>query len=94
TTPITISAQANDRFVEVNVADCGPGIPPESRALVFEGFVQLHNEHRNGHNISKGVGLGLTICKGIVEAQGGQIWVQDKPLPGATISFTLPIQKA
>ncbi len=86
-TTITISVQSDGEVVEVSIADEGSGIPPQDRRRVFEAFRQLENDaaHR-----TKGAGLGLAICKGIVEAHGGRIWVQDRPGPGAVISFTLP----
>ena len=86
-TTITLSVHSDGEAVQVDIADQGPGIPPRDRKRVFEAFRQLENDaaHR-----AKGAGLGLAICKGIVEAHGGRIWVQDRPGPGAVISFTLP----
>lgn len=82
-TPITISARQHGEWVEFQVVDQGAGIPPEKRDAVFEAFFQLEAS-------KKGVGLGLAICKGIVEAHGGHIWIVDAP-PGTTVAFTLPI---
>jgi signal transduction histidine kinase len=75
-------------MVQVNVADHGPGIPPQDRERVFEAFRQLEN---GTGNRTKGAGLGLAICKGLIEAQNGKIWIQGRLAPGAVISFTLPI---
>ncbi len=81
---ITLSAcRGSDGTVRVEVSDEGPGIPPEARDLVFEAFRQIE---RDG---SQGAGLGLAICKGLIEAHGGRIWVVDDPPPGATLAFTL-----
>jgi PAS domain S-box-containing protein len=86
-TEIRISAQQDDGFIQINVIDQGPGIPPEERSDVFEAFRQIKDQ---GANYKKGAGLGLAICKGLVEAHGGKIWIQDTT-EGTTISFTLPI---
>jgi PAS domain S-box-containing protein len=83
-TPIILSARQQGAWVEFRVTDSGKGIPPDKRESVFEAFYQLQSG-------KKGVGLGLAICKGIVEAHGGRIWVEDTPQPGTTIVFTLPI---
>jgi PAS domain S-box-containing protein len=81
---ITLRARrGSDGTVRVDVSDEGPGIPPEARELVFEAFRQIE---RGG---SQGAGLGLAICKGLIEAHGGHIWVVDDPPPGATLAFTL-----
>jgi PAS domain S-box-containing protein len=86
-TEIRISAQPDGDFLQINVTDRGPGIPSEDRELVFEAFRQVESR---GANYKKGAGLGLAICKGLVEAHGGRIWLQDTD-SGTTISFTLPI---
>ncbi|HLP80426.1 MAG TPA: ATP-binding protein, partial [Nitrosomonas sp.] len=70
--------------------DQGIGIPPEKRERIFEVFQQLENEPSL---YNKGAGLGLAICKGLIEAHRGRIWVQDRSEPGTTISFTLPIAR-
>lgn len=85
-TKITVAAHVEDGFVQVDVSDEGEGIPPEDHASVFEAFRQIHRRPSQ-----KGAGLGLAISKGLVEAHGGRIWIQEKPTPGTTISFTLPL---
>jgi PAS domain S-box-containing protein len=85
-TTIALTTTLEAHCVRVDVSDEGPGIAPEMHEAVFESFRQLE-----APGLSKGAGLGLAICKGLVEAQGGKIWVQDRPPPGATISFTLPL---
>jgi signal transduction histidine kinase len=82
------AGRAGDGFVRVDVADEGPGIPAEERAYVFEAF-RRGNDGRVRQ--TKGAGLGLAICKGLVEAHGGHIWLHESEQPGTTISFTLPI---
>lgn len=83
--PITIRAFSMQNFVQIEVSDEGLGIPLEHRMEVFEAFRQVE---RLTTNHDPGAGLGLAICKGIVEAHGGQIWVQDQD-KGTTVSFTL-----
>jgi PAS domain S-box-containing protein len=88
-TAITVVASAQEAgFVRVSVGDEGPGIAPEDRPFVFEAFRRGSDGHARQ---TKGAGLGLAICKGIVEAHGGRIWIEDHPGPGTTVSFTLPV---
>jgi two-component system sensor histidine kinase KdpD len=86
-TPIDVAAAAHDGAIEVEVADRGPGVPPEEAERVFEKFYRA----REG---TGGVGLGLTICRGIVSAHGGRIWVQSRPEGGASFRFELPLDPA
>ncbi|MHB8753126.1 MAG: sensor histidine kinase [Aggregatilineales bacterium] len=86
-TSITISAFRNGSELQVTVSDEGPGIPPEERVRIFEAFRQIEGSGRN----TKGAGLGLAICKGVVDAHGGKIWIAEKTTPGTVVSFTLPI---
>jgi two-component system sensor histidine kinase KdpD len=87
-TPIDVSAHAKGDEVEIEVADRGPGIDQRDRERVFDKFYRAR-EGEGG-----GVGLGLTICRGIVSAHGGRIWVDDRPGGGAVFRFTLPLEKA
>jgi CheY-like chemotaxis protein len=66
------------------VHDNGPGIPPEHRQSVFLPFKRLNPQH------VQGAGLGLAVCRKIVEGQGGRIWCEGPPEGGATLCFTLP----
>ncbi len=88
-THITVAARHYEggREVCMSVADEGPGIPAEARNYVFELFHQIDMPNRS---TLRGAGLGLAICKGIVEAHEGHIWVQEHSGPGATVSFTVP----
>jgi len=87
---ITISASVRGAFVQINVSDQGPGILPAEYKKVFEAFRRgVHMESSTAH----GAGLGLAICKGLVEAHGGRIWIKKKAPPGATICFTIPLVK-
>ncbi len=86
--PLEISARVVGDEAEVQVSDRGPGIDPEDAERVFEKFYRVR-EGEGG-----GAGLGLTICKGIVAAHGGRIWVADRQGGGATFTFTLPLGEA
>lgn len=90
-TEISISASVRGGFAQINVSDQGPGIPPVEQKRVFEAF-------RRGYDVEKGstqgAGLGLAICKGLVEAHGGRIWIKKKNTQGTTISFTIPLVSA
>lgn len=82
---ITISKEVNgdNKSIVISVIDRGSGIDPEIFPRLFSKF-----STRSNH----GTGLGLYICKNLVEAQGGRIWAQDnKDGPGATFSFSLPL---
>jgi PAS domain S-box-containing protein len=82
---IRLSATRCGDAVRVGVTDSGPGIPPEQVAHLFTRFWQADSGDR------RGIGLGLSIARAIVEAHGGQIWVESQPGAGATFYFTLPL---
>jgi two-component system sensor histidine kinase KdpD len=82
--PIRILATATDAQVTVEVADAGTGLPQGHEELVFEKFTRAAAD-------GPGAGLGLAICRGIVEAHGGHIWAQNLPEGGAAFLFTLPL---
>ena len=82
---VTVSAETEgDAWVRLAVADTGPGIPEEHRDRVFEHFHQVNPGDR------RGVGLGLSIARSIVEAHGGGIHIESEEGEGTTFSFTLP----
>lgn len=81
---ITLGASPLPGEVLFRVADTGAGIPPENLGRVFERFWQAKRAERQG------AGLGLPICKGIVERHGGRIWVESSPGVGTTFYFTIP----
>jgi PAS domain S-box-containing protein len=87
-TEINISASVRGGFLQININDQGPGIPPGEHKRVFRAFRRGANAENGA---GKGAGLGLAICKGLVEAQGGRIWIKKKTTPGATICFTVPL---
>ena len=90
-TTITISARrAADDTVAISVEDEGPGIPRHARELAFEKFYQA-DSNTNGSSRT-GIGMGLAIAKGIVEAHGGHIWIEDVTSGhGARVVFTVPV---
>jgi two-component system sensor histidine kinase KdpD len=84
--PLQIAARADGATVVVSVADRGPGIPGDLSDKIFEKFFRIP-ERRVG-----GAGLGLAICRGIIEAHGGRIWVEAREGGGSAFAFTLPIE--
>jgi two-component system sensor histidine kinase KdpD len=84
-TPVEIGAEGRANEVMVWVADRGPGLPPGEAERVFEKF------HRASAAPGAGVGLGLAICRGIVNAHGGRIWAESRAGGGAVFRFTIPI---
>jgi two-component system sensor histidine kinase KdpD len=83
--PIEVSAWARADDVTVEVADRGPGLPAGAERQIFERFVRDPAGRGTG-----GVGLGLTVCRGIVEAHGGRIWAEARPGGGLLFRFTVP----
>jgi two-component system sensor histidine kinase KdpD len=83
--PIELTARAEGNAVVVEVADRGPGLDPDDLERIFEKF------YRGKRPPGRGVGLGLAICRGFVEAHGGRIWAENRPGGGAAFRFVLPI---
>lgn len=86
-TGIELSATVSDHELVFEVADRGPGVPSGDEQRIFDKF------YRAGPAREGGVGLGLTICRGIIEAHGGRIWVEKRPGGGSVFRFTLPIEQ-
>jgi two-component system sensor histidine kinase KdpD len=91
--PIEISARVEGELVSVSVADRGPGIPPAKSERIFDKFYRVLDMQRNGTH-PRGSGLGLAVCRGLIEAHGGRIWVKNRASGGAVFSFTLPMGKS
>lgn len=87
--PIRVAASANGAgVVVIRVLDRGPGVAPELRDRIFERFVRGPASPGNANG---GMGLGLPIVRGLVEAQGGHVWLEDTPPgDGACFAFSLP----
>jgi PAS domain S-box-containing protein len=85
---IRVSARKDKKMVVAGVGDQGTGISPEDQDRLFELFERL-----DSGSSSKGLGLGLVVCKRLVEAQGGHIWVESTPGKGSTFYFTLPVSE-
>jgi two-component system sensor histidine kinase KdpD len=83
---IVISAERRGELARVMVYDDGPGLPPGRELAIFEKFTRGEKE-----SSKPGVGLGLAICRAIVEAHGGTIAADQSPLGGAAVAFTLPL---
>ena len=85
--PIDVVAEQSREQVHVSVQDRGLGVPPDRQRTIFERFSRAHP-------VSGGLGLGLTISKGIVERHGGKIWVESDGVPsrGSTFHLTLPLR--
>ncbi|MEK7234967.1 MAG: ATP-binding protein [Elusimicrobiota bacterium] len=81
---IKCTAQREGKFVRFSVIDTGPGIPAEKLPRLFD---PLHQTNADTH---KGSGRSLAVCKGLVAAHGGRIWVESLPEVGAAFNFTLP----
>lgn len=84
---IDLEAHRVDEMVEVSVADRGPGLAPDELDRVFD----AHFRSRSARAQADGLGLGLSVCRRLVEAQGGTIIARPTPGGGTTVSFTLPI---
>ncbi len=85
-TPIEIGAEAREQEVEIWVADRGAGLPAGKEDMLFEKFYRGTKE-----GAQSGVGLGLTICRAIVEAHGGAIRAENRPDGGAIFRLAIPV---
>ena len=89
-TAITLEAHLEGEEVIVTVSDEGNGIPSELQQKVFDRFYRVENPAARRKS---GAGLGLCICKGIMEAHGGRIWLESKVGQDTTFGFSLPIKQ-
>jgi len=80
---IVVRTRADEGEARLEIADSGPGIPPEIRSKIFDPFFTTKPE-------GVGTGLGLSICYGIAREHGGRIWVESEPGQGARFAVTLP----
>jgi signal transduction histidine kinase len=84
---IDLGYEKKDNAIQFYVKDTGIGIPPEMYERIFDRFIQADQSLSRGY---EGAGLGLAICKGLVELLGGRIWVESKINKGTTFFFTIP----
>lgn len=82
---IGLARTADEKFIQIDVADTGAGLAESVTARLFQPFVTTK---------STGMGLGLSICRDIVETHGGKLWARPNDLSGTTFSFTLPVESA
>jgi two-component system sensor histidine kinase KdpD len=87
---VTGHKSADGKWVEVTVADRGPGIPEGEVGKLFEKFYRVPSQRESAQS---GVGLGLAICRAIIQAHGGEIEARNRPEGGAEISLRLPLEE-
>ena len=87
---IVISTKKEKSFVHVQIADTGKGIPDEDKPHIFEMFYTANNEITDS---KRSLGLGLALCKSIINAHGGKIMVYDNEPKGAIFDFTVPAEE-
>jgi two-component system, LuxR family, sensor kinase FixL len=80
---LTLATAVQDTWVQISVGDTGGGVPAEIEARLFQPFVTTKPE---------GMGIGLSVCRTIIEAHGGRLWVESDPDKGSIFHFTLPRQ--
>jgi two-component system, OmpR family, sensor histidine kinase KdpD len=85
--PIRVTAEAKERLITISIADRGPGIDDFEQSLVFEKFYRGRNQRVQVH----GTGMGLAICKAIVEAHGGKLGLTSQLGHGSVFYFSLPV---
>jgi PAS domain S-box-containing protein len=86
TISVGVAMVPNEQFVRITVSDTGIGIADEERAQIFDNFYQVGV---TTEGVREGTGLGLPICKQLVEMHGGKIWVESQPGQGSQFHFTL-----
>jgi len=87
---IRVFAKGEREHLVVGISDEGSGISPRDQAKLFRPFERLESSEPGR---AKGIGLGLLVCKRLVEAHGGQIWVESEPGQGSTFFFRLPFSR-
>ncbi|HEX7012796.1 MAG TPA: ATP-binding protein [Steroidobacteraceae bacterium] len=83
---VRLQVQRHDRELEFRIEDTGPGIPHEQLERIFDRYWQAHHAGRSG------AGLGLAICRAVIEALGGRVWVESTPGSGTRITFVIPVE--
>jgi PAS domain S-box-containing protein len=85
---VFLEVRAEQTEVTISIRDCGPGLSPEDIERVFDKFYRTDS---SDSQVAYGYGLGLYVCRRLVEAQGGRIWAENHPDGGSVFSFTLPV---
>jgi two-component system sensor histidine kinase KdpD len=88
-TPLDVSAHLKEHEIVIRIADRGPGIPQADLERVFDKFYRVLHDQRSAQP-APGSGLGLAVCRGLVEAHGGRIWAQGREGGGLVVSIALP----
>jgi two-component system sensor histidine kinase KdpD len=91
-TPLELSVElVGDTHMMVSIGDYGPGVPVDDVERIFDKFYRVLSTRQKGASV-RGSGLGLSVCRGLVEAHGGRIWVENRQgEKGAIFHFTLPL---
>ena len=89
---VTVKVIRKGAKLYFSVSDTGKGIPPEYHETIFQKYVQIKEEDED-YSQRGGAGLGLAICRDIVEAHGGDIWVKSEPGEGSTFTFSIPVAR-
>jgi signal transduction histidine kinase len=84
---ITIGATVSDKMLQLSVSDTGRGMSPDEQAHIFKPYYRVEDTS----SPNDGMGIGLTLCKMLVNLQGGDIWFQSEKGRGSTFYFTLPL---
>src|SRR5579859_7129674 len=80
-------------LIMISIGDRGPGIPPADLERIFDKFYRVIGTTRRATS-TMGTGLGLAVCRGLVEAHGGHIWAENREGGGAVFRFTLPVSRS
>jgi two-component system, OmpR family, sensor histidine kinase KdpD len=88
--PIVLRASAHARRVELRIADSGPGVPKKSRDALFAPFKRLGGAWPSDRDGATGVGLGLSVARGLTTIMGGTLTAEDTPGGGLTVVVSLP----
>ena len=85
---VRLEVRATGGQMEIRVSDCGCGIPTAERQRIFQRFFRLAETAS-----APGLGLGLAVCKGFIDAHNGKIWVEERPGGGSVFCFTIPLEE-
>ncbi len=89
---VRVCSEKKDNSIRICIEDSGVGIPNDMKLKLFRRFVQVTDGENHRNDSKTGTGLGLAIAKGIIDAHGGDIWVEDNSPVGSTFCFTIPLK--